>query len=73
MTDDAEHHINESADKLRLKTKLTRGTGTRDQETIEVKVKGDDPEDAVEKLNTTLELLRETTDTARAIQPGDDE
>ena len=67
------HNLNESADKIRLKTQLTRGTGTRDQEKIEVKIRGDDPTEAVEKLNKTLELLNETAEIARGTQAGDDE
>jgi hypothetical protein len=62
-------NISESADKIRLATKLTRGTGTRSQEKIEVKIKGDDAAEAVNKLNETLELLAETADTARNISP----
>lgn len=63
------HNLNESADKIRLKTQLKRGSATRDQDTIEVKIRGDDPEDAVETLNEVLERLRETADNARSIQP----
>lgn len=66
---DVRHNISESADKIRLKTALTRGTDTRDQEKIEVKIKGDDAEEAVEKLNRTLELLADTADVARGIDP----
>ena len=67
------HNVNESADKITVKTKLVRGEGTRDQDKLDVKVKGDDPEDVVERLNATLAGLRETADTARAIQPGADD
>lgn len=67
---DVRRTISETADPIRLKTQLKRGEGTRDQDTIEVKVRGDDPEEAVGMLNDTLELLRETADTARDIQPG---
>lgn len=66
-------NISESADKIRLKTQLKRGSGTRDQDTIEVKIKGDDPVEAVHKLNETLERLAETADLARGTQPGDGE
>jgi len=68
MTDET-HHINESADKIVLKTKLTRGTGTRDQEKLDVKVKGSDPEEVVGKMNDTLERLTETAEFARGMQP----
>ncbi len=75
MTDNTEttHNLNESADKIRLKTQLKRGSGTRDQDTIEVKVRGDDETEAVEKLNETLRLLNETAEIARGTQAGDDE
>jgi len=74
MTDET-HHINESADKIVLKTKLTRGTGTRDQEKIDVKIKGNDPDDAVRKLDETLEAMRRVgiVDTVRNEQPLNDE
>ena len=71
MSDDVDHRhtVNESADKIRLKTQLTRGEGTRDQDKIEVKVKSDSPEEAVVNLNRALEALEATADTVRNIQP----
>jgi len=74
MTDET-HHINESADKIVVKTKVTRGTGTRDQDKLDVKVKGDDPDAVVEKLNATVANLHETAADLRALQPeeGDDD
>lgn len=66
---DKRHTVNESADKIRVETQVKRGSGTRDQDTIKVKVKGDDPDDVVQQLNATVENLRETADTARSIQP----
>ena len=76
MTDEnISRHINESADKLVLTTKVKRGSGTRDQDEIKVKVKGDDPKKAVTKLNETVIRLRGTAETLRSTQPGgeDDE
>jgi len=70
---DTTHHINESADKIVVKTKVTRGEGTRDQDKIDVKVKGDDPEDVVYQLNATLARLEATADNLRDLQPGDDD
>lgn len=71
---DTRHNISESADKINVETKVKRGSGTRDQDTIKVKVKGDDPDDVVERLNATIENLRETADEVRSIQPeGDDD
>lgn len=69
------HRINESADKVRVETKVKRGSGTRDQDTIKVVIKSDDPVEAVAKLDATLGKLRETATTVREIQPeaGGDE
>ena len=67
------HTVNESADKIRVETKVKRGSGTRDQDEIKVKVKGDDAEEVVEKLNNMVDLLQETSDTLRAMQPEADE
>jgi len=69
---DSTHHVNESADKIVVKTKLTRGEGTRDQDKIDVKIKGNDPETVVDQLNATVARLTETADNVRAIQPGGD-
>lgn len=67
------HQLNESADKIVLKTSVKRGTGTRDQDKIDVKVKGDDPKATAEKLAQTLvELDREgVAIQLRKTQPGD--
>lgn len=75
-TDDAdETHLNisESADKIRVETQVKRGTGTRDQDTIKVKVKGNDPDDVVDRLNATVAKLHDTAARARAIQPESDD
>lgn len=65
--------MNESADKIRVETKVKRGSGTRDQDEIKVKIKGDDAEEVVEKLNKTVDLLQDTGNTLRAMQPEVDE
>lgn len=68
---DETHHVNESADKITVKTDVKRGTGTRDQDKLSVKVKGDDPTEVVEKVNETIQRLHNTADDMRAMQPGD--
>ena len=75
METDVSRHINESADKLTLTTKVKRGSGTRDQDEIKVKVKGDDPELVVTKLNQTVTRLTGTAQVLRDTQPteADDE
>ena len=74
--DETRHTINESADKIVLKTSVKRGTGTRDQDKLDVKVKGNDPTHTVDKLNAVLDRLEDTgtAGALRATQPeGDDE
>jgi len=70
-----QHNIQESADKIVLKTSVKRGTATRDQDKLNVKVKGDDPVQAVDKLNAVLDRLEDTgTATAlRGTQPSDND
>jgi len=68
------HNISESADKLTLTTKVKRGEGTRDEDRIKVKVKGDDPDEVVEKLEQTVRNLQETADDLRNLRAsGGDE
>ena len=72
---DVRRTVNESADKINLKTKVKRGTGTRDQDEVVVKVKADDPNDAAAKLANTLAALDAVgvTDTLRETQPTADD
>jgi len=76
MSDDTTHNIQESADKIVLKTKVVRGEGTRDQDKLDVKIKGNDPEETAERLKDTLEWLEahHVTETLRSTQPeGNDD
>lgn len=65
--------ISESADKLTLTTKVKRGEGTRDEDRIKLKVKGDDPDEVVDKLNATVQNLQTTADELRGLRAGDDD
>ena len=69
------HTISESADKIVLKTNVKRGSGTRDQDKIDVKIKGSDPEDTAAKLAQTLDALEEQgiASTLRETQPGEND
>ena len=60
QSDDGEqrHNINESHDKIRLETDVTRGTGTRDQEKHKLKVRGETPKEAAEKLDQVVTELK---------------
>lgn len=65
-----QHNINESHDKIRLETDLTRGTGTRDQEKHKLKARGETPEEAAESLSKAVEELekRNVFERMRAIE-----
>lgn len=69
--DTVNHNISESADKIQLSTKIKRGTGTRDQDEIKIKVKGDDPEETAETLHETVVAIggQGTVNTLRGTQP----
>jgi hypothetical protein len=53
--------------------KLTRGTGTRDQDKLTAKVKAKTLEEAREDMDSLREYIHDLTEDARQIQPGDDE
>jgi hypothetical protein len=73
MKNETQHTVSESADKIILKADVKRGNGTRDQDKINVKVKGNDPEAAAAKLADTLAALESegVANTLRETQPGD--
>ena len=51
------HTVNESADKIRLKAEVKRGNGTRDQDKVNLTIKGSDPEETANRLKVTLDAL----------------
>jgi len=75
MTNETRHNIQESADKIVLKTAVKRGESTRDEDKLKVKVKGDDPEDTADKPKATLEALEANgvAQSLRDTQPGEDD
>jgi hypothetical protein len=70
-TPDTTRRVSETAQPIEVRTKIKRGTDTRDQDTHKVKVTGDNPQEVVELLNETLARLHNTTEDARAMQPAD--
>jgi hypothetical protein len=66
-------NINESHDKIRLETDVTRGTGTRDQEKHKLKARGETPAEAAENLSEALAELedRDVFDRARNLGDGE--
>jgi hypothetical protein len=73
MTDETHKNINESHDKIRLETDLTRGTATRDQERHKLKARGETPEEAAANLSDALAELEERDVFERAREVGGDE
>ena len=74
MTDEnTTHQVTESADKITLTTKVKRGEGTRDEDRIKVKVKGDDADAVVAKLNRTVGNLQATADQLRGLRAGEND
>lgn len=65
------HNINESHDKIRLETDVTRGTGTRDQEKYKLKARGETPEEAAENLSEAIRELEDRNVFERARELGD--
>jgi len=56
-----------------LTVKLTRGTGTRDQDKITAKVKAKTLQEAREDMETLRGYIHDLAEDARQIQPGDDD
>jgi len=71
------HDVTESMDKIRIQTKIKRGTGTRDQDTHNVKVRGQIPHEVARRMEVTIFELqkRDVFETVREIQSegSDDE
>jgi len=75
MSDDnTQKRISESADKIVLKTEVKRGEGTRDQDKVNVKVKGNEPTPTADKLARVLDSLEElnVSNRLRETQPEED-
>jgi 2'-5' RNA ligase len=72
-TTETQRNLNESADKIRLSTKVKRGTGTRDQDTHTLKARGETPAEAAENLSDALAELEERDVFERAREVANDE
>jgi len=71
-----QHNINETADKCRVQTKIKRGTGTRDQDTHNIKVRGETPGAVASNLAAIIRELESRnvfTDTRRLGNEANDE
>jgi 2'-5' RNA ligase len=72
-TTETQRNLNESADKIRLSTKVKRGTGTRDQDTHTLKARGETPTEAAENLSDALAELEQRDVFQRAREVASDE
>jgi hypothetical protein len=57
----------------KLSTKVKRGTGTRDQDTVKVTTRHPDPQTAAKNHQQAIEAARESANAARSIQPDEEE
>ena len=75
MRENTEHRVSESADKIVLKTEVKRGEGTRDQDKVNVKVKGNEPAPTADKLAQVLDSLEEleVSNRLRETQPSEND
>lgn len=69
---DSDHRVTESNEKIRVKTQLKRGTGTRDQDTHDLKVRAETPEKAADELDTLLSELEDRSVFERAREIGNE-
>jgi len=69
------HDIQENvASGVSITTKLKRGSGTRDQDTIKIKAKGKTAEEAIQNMEEVVSHAEEWADELRSVQPeGRDE
>jgi len=69
---DTNHNLNESADKIRVNLSLKRGTDTRDQDSYDIKARGETAEEAAEAFAKTVAELeaRDTFERVRNVQPN---
>nr|WP_233340563.1 hypothetical protein [Haloprofundus sp. MHR1] len=64
-------HVERTDVGISLTVKLTRGTGTRDQDKITAKVKAKTLEDARKDMETLREYIHDLAEDTRQIQPAD--
>lgn len=71
MTDDDDQRDQEplKAPYTKLVTRVKRGTGTRDQDTVKVVTRRTDPTAAAKDHQTAIEAVRAAASAARSIQP----
>lgn len=77
MSDDDDIEINDRIARVSegavLKVKAKRGNGTRDQDTIVGKVKGQSVSDLEDEREELTETIKRTANDVREIQPGEED
>lgn len=70
---DTNYQVTESGDKIALKAQVKRGSATRDQDKIDVKVKGSDAAETASRLGDVLTELEANgiAGNLRSTQPSD--
>jgi hypothetical protein len=71
MSETETSEADEKAPYTKLTTKVKRGTGTRDQDTVKVVTRHPDPTQAAQDHQKAIEAVRLAARAARSIQPED--
>lgn len=66
---DVEQRITETKEGIRVFGKIKRGTGTRDQDELGFRAYAEDMDEAEEKMETGVQMLRSEARKVRLIQP----
>lgn len=61
--------MNDNQPYTKLSTKIKRGTGTRDQDTVKVVTRHKDPQEAAMRHQQAIAAVRSSAETVRGIQP----
>jgi len=69
MTDDTAEIREDRTNYTKLSTKVKRGTGTRDQDTVKIVTRHPDPKQAAVDHQQAIAAVRSAAETARTIQP----
>lgn len=69
---DVDETIKRMNEGVALKVKMKRGTGTRDQDTITGKIKGEDVEDVENQREELVEQMKKAMEDSREVQPDEE-
>lgn len=71
--DEEVRRVNEGpvSEGVKIRAKMKRGTGTRDQDELQIEARAETAEDARERFEAAMESVEEYADRLRAIQPSE--